>query len=216
MLFNQGLGVNTVYPGSVQREQLRPCGAGLGTPIGGGRATSRGRARPRGAQHRRCGGSKRKPCDTRVPAPCSEGRLCPGCRRFWLLPGQCVWQLCETWFGPVPLQPWRNRGQAGRALNCPASGSVGVLYHGSIVSRVPETLAVPAAVFSHRQDGILSVHSCPSRNEVLGLGTSCAPPGPLLSESKVRSEILICKAPSEQHGHPTSADGSQASSQEDS
>lgn len=42
ILFNQGLGVNTVYPGSVQREQLRPRGAGPATPIGGGRATSRG------------------------------------------------------------------------------------------------------------------------------------------------------------------------------
>lgn len=42
ILFNQGLGVNTVYPGSVQRKQLRPCGAGPGTPIGGSRATSRG------------------------------------------------------------------------------------------------------------------------------------------------------------------------------
>lgn len=40
-----------------------------------------------------------------VPAPCSEGRLSPGYKQLWLLPGQCVWQLCGARFGPVPLQP---------------------------------------------------------------------------------------------------------------
>lgn len=52
-----------------------------------------------------------------VPAPCSEGRLSPGCRQLWLLPGQCVWAVqglrCKASFGPVPCSRARTEGKEG-------------------------------------------------------------------------------------------------------
>lgn len=70
ILFNQGLGVNTVYPGSVQRNSCGPAGQGRGHRSAVAERPPVARSRPRGAQHRRCGGSRRrKPRDTRVPRP---------------------------------------------------------------------------------------------------------------------------------------------------
>ncbi|KAL2304561.1 LOW QUALITY PROTEIN: hypothetical protein Nmel_013317 [Mimus melanotis] len=150
ILFNQGLGVNTVYPGSLRREQLQ--GRARDTD-GRWQSDLRWHGPSPGCSASGCSGSSRnsapgQPCPStllwREQSPgCFQGSVCCNCALQGLVRP-----------GPAAAVP-EPRG-AGRALSCPARGSeVRVLPFIPVWGRVP--------------------------------------PVPLLRESKVRSELFLCK-----------------------
>ncbi|XP_015481423.1 uncharacterized protein LOC107203645 [Parus major] len=183
-LLNRGLGANAVYPGSVRREQLRPGGAGPGPAIGGGGATS--------------GGPVPQPAVTAVLRPSSRSRgAVPGLRP---LPRGCPRAPVASSGCAVPgsLRPCRSRG---RALSWAARGSLGV------VGREPKASAV-ALPCSHPG----RMGSLPALLGMRCWGPPVSQQVPCSQQGEVRA--LSVQAPSEQHGHPTSADGSRAGTRE--
>lgn len=96
ILFNQGLWANTVYSGSVQREQLRPCGAGAGDAKQQWQSdlpwhcTSPGVLSTIAVMAAGTGSPKTRAFP--VPQLCSRGKLFPSCRWLWPHPeGQSRW-----------------------------------------------------------------------------------------------------------------------------
>lgn len=112
ILFNRGLWANTVYSGSVQREQLRPCGAGDGDAEQQGQSDLPWRSPGPGvlstiAALAEGTGSPKTPLFP-VPQLCSGGRLSPSCQ--WLRKLTAA-MPCKTWFGSALLHSgWESFG----------------------------------------------------------------------------------------------------------